>query len=123
MGRISRGTGVLVWCGTLALGCAAPLGALRVTPEDANPAVKLLVRDAEARACGIRLLGMAVGGQPSLDGLVDSLLAQDPEADAVVDAVVTLTSFPALIAERRCLSVRGHLARSIRSISLPGPHH
>jgi hypothetical protein len=108
-------------------GCTTSLGALGVMRAEREPIdVKLLRPGVTGRSCSTSVVGVRVSGStPTLREALDQILALDPEGDVVVDADVTLGRFVTGLYNRRCITVRGDLARMIPTLTLPAPagHH
>jgi hypothetical protein len=108
-------------------GCTTSLGTLGVMRAEREPIdVKLLRPEVTGRSCSTSVVGVRVSGNaPTVREALDHILALDPEGDVVVDADVTLERFVTGLYDRRCITVRGDLARMIPTLTLPAPagHH
>jgi hypothetical protein len=78
--------------------------------------------DVEATACRRWVAGIPLGGKTADDPvapLVSQLLSRDPEATALSEANVRWEHLSVGLYERQCVTVRGVLARPIRTITIP----
>ena len=109
------------------VGCTTSLGPLGVMrAERGSIDVKLLRPGVTGRSCSTSIVGIRVSGNaPTVREALDQIMALDPEGDVVVDADVTLERFVTGLYDRRCVTVRGDLARMIPTVTLPAPegHH
>jgi hypothetical protein len=108
-------------------GCTTSLGALGVMRPEREPIdVKLLRPGVTGRSCSTSIVGIRVSGNvPTVREALDQIMALDAESDVVVDADVSLERFVTGLYDRRCITVRGDLARMIPTLTLPAPagHH
>ena len=110
-------------------GCATSLGALGVMRPEREPIdVKLLRPGVTGRSCSTSIVGIRMSGnEATVREALEQIMALDSEGDVVVDADVTLERFVTGLYNRRCITVRGDLARMIPTITLPAPaghqHH
>jgi hypothetical protein len=84
--------------------------------------------DAEAFACRRWLFGVPIGSSASRDAhppatLVAHVLGREPDANALADAEVRWDSFDVGVYERQCITVRGAISRSIRTVTIPAGAH
>ena len=117
----SAAIGLLAFLGALA-GCTRSLGVLGVVgPTADGVAVKMLRPGVETRVCQSSVLGLATGrNRPTIDASVAKLLALDPEADVVMNAEVVWETFVSGLFNRRCIVVRGDVARQVPVLRIPG---
>lgn len=100
------------------------LGALGPGTEDL--AVMRLRPDVEATSCRRWIVGIPLDGDQAADPvapLVARLLSGDSEATVLSEADVRWEHFSAGLYERQCVTVRGVLARPIRTITIPTGAH
>jgi hypothetical protein len=104
-------------------GCTASLGsvgALAPTPDTVS--VKLLRPAMVGRACRANVLGLALGASTlPLPEALEQILSHDAEGDVVTNAEITSSEITTGVYNRRCVEVRGDLARRIPTITLPAP--
>src|SRR5262249_32535643 len=107
--------GLSLLLGALGTGCAHWTGRLAVGSVDsARSGSKLLRRDARASVCRTRIFGMTLGtSAATLDEAVRSLLALDPEADALADVRVESRQMTAGVFDRSCVTVQANVVRQI----------
>jgi hypothetical protein len=109
------------------VGCTTSLGALGVMRPEREPIdVKLLRPGVTGRSCSTSIVGVRVSGnEPTVREALDQIMALDSEGNVVVDADVTLERFVTGLYNRRCIAVRGDLARMIPTLTLQAPegHH
>ena len=105
------------------LGCASSLGVIdAVAPRSEQAGVKLLRPAAVGRSCRVDVFGISIGRTtPPLPDALAQIVALDAEGDVIRNAEVTSSQFVSGIYNRRCVEVRGDLARMIRTITLPAP--
>ena len=106
-------------------GCTTALGPVGAIQTESDPvAFKLLRPGVTGRSCATSVVGVRLSGNgPSLREALDRIIALDEEGDVVVNADVTLEQFVTGLYDRRCIAVRGDLARAIPTITLPGHVH
>jgi hypothetical protein len=108
-------------------GCTTSLGTVGVIPRESEDAgVKLLRPGATGRSCRASVFGVPLSdGEPGLREALEQIVALDAEGDVVVNAEVRWERFITGLYNRRCIEVRGDLARRIRTITIPMPpeHH
>jgi hypothetical protein len=108
-------------------GCTSSLGTVGVMRrESEDVSVKLLRPGVTGRSCRASVLGVPLSGsEPRLRDALEQIVALDAEGDVVVNAEVRWDQFISGIYNRRCIEVRGDLARTIRTVTLPAPpgHH
>ena len=114
----------LVFCVTVLGGCTTPLGTAPLVARDSNlVGTKLLRPGATGRSCRTTILGIVVGDEAgTLDEALARVLSQDAEGNLVTDAVVHEERMTTGVVNRRCVVVRGDLARSVTTLTLPSPH-
>jgi hypothetical protein len=99
-------------------GCSTTLGTLpRIDAPDPSQGFKMLKPGATATACSGGVVTSK--GQRLMDLAVQRLLAQDEEANAIVDAEVESTSWSIGVYGRRCVTLRGDLVRTTSTVLLP----
>jgi hypothetical protein len=87
------------------------------------PAVMRLKPDAEASSCRRWILGIPVSGVGSDDPitpLLNELLSREPEATVLSEADVRWEHLAVGLYERQCVTLRGVLGRTMRTITIPG---
>ncbi|TMA68412.1 MAG: hypothetical protein E6J68_03420 [Deltaproteobacteria bacterium] len=106
---------------TLLTGCAVSLGPAALISTDAEvTGVKLVRRVLQGPSCRVSVLGVPVrAGTPALGEAVAQILAADPEGNVVTRAEVTWSELVTGIYNRRCVEVRGDLARMVPTLRLP----
>jgi len=130
--RSACSTAPLAWAAfaiALASGCTRAtgptvLGALG--PGAEAVAVMRLRPDAAATSCRRWIVGIPLDGDQPDDPvapLVAQLLSGDPEATVLSEADVRWEHLSAGVYERQCVTVRGVLARPIRTITIPTGAH
>lgn len=98
-----------------------PLGSLIPDPE--TVAVMRLRPDAAATTCRRWFAGVLLDADP--DDPVQRLLATEREANVLGEGTVQVEEFSVGPYVRQCVTIRGVLARTIRSITIPAgeAHH
>ena len=120
---MSRPHAVVLGLAALLSACTTTLGKLPVVAHDSDVVgTKMLHPGATGRSCGTEILGVSVGAPPDLTLAVQQILDFDHEGNVVLDAVVTRFDFVTLLLNRRCVEVRGDLARVTPSVVIPTPH-
>jgi len=120
---MSRPPAVVLGLATFLSACTTTLGKLPVVAHDSDVVgTKMLRPGATGRSCGTEILGVSVGAPPDLAVAVQQILDFDHEGNVVLDAVVTRFDFVTLLLNRRCVEVRGDLARVTPSVVLPVQH-
>jgi hypothetical protein len=108
-------------------GCTTSFGVVGgVLPDADRMATKILRPDVVGRSCAADVFGISTtDAEPALQAAMAQILALDPEGDVVTHAEISASAFVTGIYNRRCIRVRGDLARSVRVIALPAPpsHH
>jgi len=117
-------SGLAVLLTALALaGCTSSLGTvgvIRREPEDVG--VKLLRPGVTGRSCRASVMGLPLSGsEPGLQEALRRIVELDAEGDVVLNAEVRWERVVSGLYNRRCIEVRGDLARTIRTITLPMP--
>jgi len=107
----------------LLTGCTASLGPAALLGTDADVVgVKLLRPGLQGRSCRVSVLGVSSrDGAPVLAEALAQILAADPEGNVVTGAEVTWSELVTGIYNRRCVEVRGDLARVVSTLRLPPP--
>jgi hypothetical protein len=107
----------------LALGCASSLGTLGVVHPDADDVgLKLLRPDVSATSCRSSVLGVPLrAGEPDMREALATILALDREGDVVANAHISWRRLVTGVYNRRCVEVRGDLARTVTTVRLPIP--
>ncbi len=112
----------LVAATTLA-GCSASLGKVGVLVPDAD-GLKLLRPGVSGHSCRASIAGLPLGtGEPDLREAVAQVLALDAEANAVANAEVRWRRLVTGVYNRRCVEVRGDLARTVSTLTIPMPYN
>jgi hypothetical protein len=115
--------GVTLVALVIAVGCSSTrstIGILGSNPDLVG--TKLLIPGAYASSCRSSVLGIATGpGDPSATEALGALLARDAEANVVVNAEVTARTVLTGVWNRRCIEVRGDVARMVSTVTLPMP--
>ncbi len=117
-----RPTLALLWALT---GCAGSLGTVGLLDPDAEDVgLKLLRPGAVGRSCRASVLGVPLAaGTPDLREALAGILALDAEGNVVANAEVRWRELVTGLYNRRCVEVRGDLARTVPTIRLPAPEH
>jgi len=104
-------------------GCSASLGGVGILAPDANgTGLKLLHSGVSGRSCRTSLAGVPLGaGEPDLREAVTQVLALDAEANVLANAEVRWRHLVTGVYNRRCVEVRGDLARTISTLTIPMP--
>jgi hypothetical protein len=104
-------------------GCASSYGPVGILGSSADVVgTKLLRPGVIGRSCRSRVFGIPLDGDsPALREAMSQILALDEEGDVVINADVRSWSLLTGIYERRCLEIRGDLARAITTMAVPGP--
>ena len=104
-------------------GCASSLGTLGVVnPDAADVGLKLLTPGALGSSCRASVLGMPLrAGEPDLREALAEILARDTEGNVVANAEVRWRRLVTGVYNRRCVEVRGDLARTVSTVTLPAP--
>ena len=108
---------------TALAGCSASLGSVGVLVPDADGlGLKLLRPGVSGRSCRASIAGQPLGtGEPDLREAVAQVLALDAEANAVANAEVHWRRLVTGVYNRRCVEVRGDLARTVSTLTIPMP--
>jgi len=102
-------------------GCSASLGSVGVLVPDAE-GLKVLRPGVSGRSCRASIAGLPLGtGEPDLREAVAQVLALDAEANAVANAEVHWRRLVTGVYNRRCVEVRGDLARTVSTLTIPMP--
>ena len=104
-------------------GCATSLGSLGVVRPDAESVgLKLLRPGVVGRSCRASVLGLPLrDGVPDVGEAMAAILALDAEGDVVAHAEIRTEDLITGVYNRRCVEVRGDLARAVSTIQLPAP--
>jgi hypothetical protein len=130
--RSACSTAPLTWAAlavALASGCTRATGPTALGtlgPGAENLAVMRLRPDVEATSCRRWIFGIPLDGGQAGDPvapMVTQLLSADSEATVLSEADVRWEHFSAGVYERQCVTVRGALARPIRTITIPTGAH
>ncbi len=102
-------------------GCSASLGSMGVLlPEASSVGLKVLRPGVRGRSCRASIAGLPLdAGEPELREAVAQVLA----LDALTNAEVRWQRLVTGLYNRRCVEVRGDLARVVPSVTLPMPAH
>jgi hypothetical protein len=108
------GAGLIVGVCAFLAACTSMVGPIpRVSTMRDGDGFKMLRPGASATVCG----GEATSGSPGVIAqAIELLLSSDPEAEAVIDAVVSVRRSPF---GRHCATVRGDVVRATRTVMLP----
>ena len=110
-------------------GCAASLGTVGLIRADVESVGLKLLRPAVTdRSCRASILGIPLEpGDPDVGEAVGRILARDTEGTVVANARIRWRRIVTGIYNRRCVEVRGDLAREVSLVLLPAPpgheHH
>jgi hypothetical protein len=109
----------------LLAGCTTALGPVGAVQPESDPiGVKMLRPGVTGRSCATSVVGVRLSGNPpTLREALDQITALDAEGDVVVNAEVSVERLVTGLYDRRCIAVRGDLARTIPTITLPGHVH
>jgi hypothetical protein len=104
-------------------GCTASFGTVGlVSPASDTIGVKLLRPGVTGRSCRVSVAGIpTAAGAPDVKEAMAEILALDREGDVVVNAEIRWHGVLAGVYNRRCVEVRGDLARTVSTIRLPAP--
>lgn len=104
-------------------GCATSRGRVGViAPSSEVLGAKLLKPGAVGRSCRTQIFGLPPdAGVPQFEEAIAAILAQDEEGDVVLNADVRSSALLTGVYNRRCLDIRGDLARGVPTIAVPGP--
>jgi hypothetical protein len=107
-----------------AVGCGSAFGPVDlIARESEATAVKLLRPGAVARVCRSSFLGVPLGTERvDMRDAVGRILALDGEGNVVTNAEVRVQRVMTGVYNRQCIEVRGDLARTIRTITVPSLH-
>ena len=108
----------------VAVGCGSALGPVGLVASGSGAtAVKLLRPAAVARVCRSSFLGIPLGTERGeMRDALARILALDGEGDVVTNAEVRVQWVTTGVYNRQCVEVRGDLARTIRTITVPSLH-
>jgi hypothetical protein len=104
-------------------GCATSLGTVAlVTPNAEDVGLKLLRPAIIERSCRSSVLGVPLrSGTPDIREALGAMLAIDREANVVANVEIGSERLVTGVYNRRCVTVRGDLARTVATIRLPSP--
>jgi hypothetical protein len=104
-------------------GCAASLGSVGLLRRDADEVgLKLLQPAVSGRSCRDSVVGVPLQrGEPDVREALSRILALDAEGNVVANAEIRWVRVVTGIYNRRCVEVRGDLARAVSVIRLPAP--
>jgi hypothetical protein len=109
------------------VGCTTSLGRVgAIAPSPEHVGTKMLRPGVVGRSCAADVFGIPIrGDERLLDRAVAQILDLDAEGNVVVNADVSSSAVVTGIYNRRCIKVRGDLARTISTVTLPAPpgHH
>jgi hypothetical protein len=109
--------GLLAGVCALVPGCVSTVGPIpRVTAVAETDGFKMLRPGARATVCAAA--GPA-GRSDATGKAIAALVALDPEAESVLDAVIEVR--PSLWRGQECVTVQGDVVRSTRTVLLPMP--
>jgi hypothetical protein len=102
-------------------GCSTSLGRVgALVPDAGGVGLKLLRPGVSGRSCRASVAGLPLGaGEPDLREAVAQALALDAEANLVANAEVRWRQFVTGVYNRRCVEVRGDLARTVSTLTIP----
>jgi len=108
-------------------GCTRSLGTLGMVGADPDPTdVKLIRPGVLGRSCRVSWLGFARdGASPDVREAIGQIRALDAEGNVVTNVQVVSRDLVTGVYNRRCIEVRGDLARTVTTVVLPAPpgHH
>jgi len=106
-------------------GCATSLGSVGLLGRDAETvSVKMLVPGATGRSCRSSIVGLPLqAGDPTLDEALAQILGRDAEGNVVTEAEVVSDRLVTGVYNRRCVTVRGNLVRTLTTLNIPMPEH
>jgi hypothetical protein len=104
-------------------GCATSLGSFGVVQPDADAVgLKLLRPGVVGRSCRASVLGIPLrAGAPDVREALAAILALDAEGNVVANAEVRSERLLTGVYNRRCVELRGDLARTVSTIVVPAP--
>ena len=108
---------------TVLSGCTVSLGRTGLIADDADVVpMKLLRPGVVGRSCRASVLGVPFrAGPPTVAEALAEMLAKDTEGNVVTHAEMTWSEVVTGVYNRRCLEMRGDVARAVPLIRLP--HH
>jgi len=104
-------------------GCTTSLGTIGViTPDADDVGLKMIRPNASGCSCRASVIGIPLQqGDPEVREALAQVLALDREGNVVANAELRWHRILTGIYNRRCIEVRGDLARTISTIRLPAP--
>jgi hypothetical protein len=104
-------------------GCTSSLGTLGVVHPDADDVgLKLLRPDVSGLSCRSSVAGIPLrAGEPDVREALAGIMALDREGDVVANARVSWHQLVTGVYNRRCVEIRGDLARTVSTVRLPMP--
>jgi len=107
------------------VGCSASLGSVGIlAPQAEGTGLKLLRPAVSGRSCRASLAGLPLAaGEPDLREALAQVLALDAEANVVANAEVRWRRLVTGVYNRRCVEVRGDLARTVPTVTIPMGQH
>src|SRR5438128_1886374 len=107
------------------VGCSASLGSVGIlAPQAEGTGLKLLRPAVSGRSCRASLAGLPLAaGEPDLREALAQVLALDAEANVVANAEVRWRRLVTGVYHRPCGEVRGDLARTVPTVTIPMGQH
>jgi len=95
-----------------------------LAPQAEGTGLKLLRPAVSGRSCRASLAGLPLAaGEPDLREALAQVLALDAEANVVANAEVRWRRLVTGVYNRRCVEVRGDLARTVPTVTIPMGQH
>jgi hypothetical protein len=104
-------------------GCTTSLGTIGViTPDADDVGLKMIRPNASGCSCRASVIGIPLQqGDPDVREALAQILALDGEGNVVANAELRSHRILTGVYNRRCIEVRGDLARTISTVRLPAP--
>jgi hypothetical protein len=104
-------------------GCTTSLGTIGViTPDADDVGLKMIRPNASGCSCRASVIGIPLQqGDPDVREALAQVLALDGEGNVVANAELRSHRILTGVYNRRCIEVRGDLARTISTVRLPAP--
>lgn len=104
-------------------GCTTSLGTIGVIRPDADDVgLKMIRPNASGCSCRASVIGIPLQqGDPDVREALAQVLALDGEGNVVANAELRSHRILTGVYNRRCIEVRGDLARTISTVRLPAP--
>jgi hypothetical protein len=104
-------------------GCTTSIGTIGViTPDADDVGLKMIRPNASGCSCRASVIGIPLHqGDPDVREALRQVLALDREGNVVANAELRWHRILTGIYNRRCIEVRGDLARTISTVRLPAP--